>query len=132
MQVYVDATHDAWNGSQIHSPSVRGSVTMYNRPNGSNLPLPLTLTLNLNCYDLINLSFLISETAEMLKHYSCALMLFQALMGKSKGYSSIGGSRIKHTGAAPTTWLHLLLLLPNVMEHRSLLVVYVFNFYQTL
>ena len=25
----------------------------------------------------------------------------------------------------------LLLLLPNVMEHRSLLVVYVFNFYQT-
>ena len=25
-----------------------------------------------------------------------------------------------------------LLLLPNVMEHRSLLVVYVFNFYQTL
>ena len=26
----------------------------------------------------------------------------------------------------------LLLLLPNVMEHRSLLVVYVFNFYQTL
>ena len=29
-------------------------------------------------------------------------------------------------------WLRLLLLLPNVMEHRSLLVVYVFNFYQTL
>ena len=26
---------------------------------------------------------------------------------------------------------HLLLLLPNVMEHRSLLVVYVFVFYQT-
>ena len=26
----------------------------------------------------------------------------------------------------------LLLLLPNVMEHRSLLIVYVFNFYQTL
>ena len=38
----------------------------------------------------------------MLKHCSCALMLFHALMGKSKGYSSIGGSRIKHTGAAPT------------------------------
>ena len=30
------------------------------------------------------------------------------------------------------SWLGLLLLLPNVMEHRSLLVVYVFNFYQTL
>ena len=28
--------------------------------------------------------------------------------------------------------MFLLLLLPNVMEHRSLLVVYVFNFYQTL
>ena len=27
---------------------------------------------------------------------------------------------------------YLLLLCPNVMEHRSLLVVYVFNFYQTL
>ena len=38
----------------------------------------------------------------MLKHCSCALMLFHALMGKSKGYSSIGGSRIKHTGAVPT------------------------------
>ena len=29
-------------------------------------------------------------------------------------------------------WRSLLLLLPNVTEHRSLLVVYVFNFYQTL
>ena len=32
---------------------------------------------------------------------------------------------------APRNCLRLLLLLPNVMEHRSLLVVYVFNFYQT-
>ena len=35
------------------------------------------------------------------------------------------------TGSQPM-WLRLLLLLPNIMEHRSLLVVYIFNFYQTL
>ena len=36
-------------------------------------------------------------------------------------------------GLVGIAWLgRLLLLLPNVMEHRSLLVVYVFNFYQTL
>ena len=36
---------------------------------------------------------------------------------------------------APESWtvcLSILLLHPNVMEHRSLLVVYVFNFYQSL
>ena len=32
---------------------------------------------------------------------------------------------------APEICSHLLLLLPNVMEHRSLLIVYVLNFYQT-